>query len=107
MRPEFGTVRGSRREDRRGAGLRPLDLHDHGPDAPIPDERVSLTEISDWCTRAESKDDLRSRIGRSTDTGDAMVYAAWGRLLGIRAVTNPRTHRGPAGITDDLLTKAM
>lgn len=55
----------------------------------------------------ESKDDLRSRIGRSTDTGDAMVYAAWGRLLGIRAVTNPRTHRGPAGITDDLLTKAM
>lgn len=55
----------------------------------------------------ESKGDLRGRIGRSTDTGDAVVYACWGRRLGVLAVTNPSSHKGRPGLTDDLLTAAL
>lgn len=37
----------------------------------------------------ESKDDIRKRLARSTDTGDAVVMGAWGRVMRRRANLRP------------------
>lgn len=58
----------------------------------------------------ESKDEIRGRIGRSTDVGDAVVMGAWGRILRAQANLRParvRTNRGPASITGDLLVAEL
>lgn len=58
----------------------------------------------------ESKDDIRSRLGRSTDAGDALVMALWGRY--VRAAHALRPARAAVGkraasITADLLEAAL
>lgn len=57
----------------------------------------------------EAKDDLRKRIGRSTDSGDAVVMARWGFVVG-RPVAVPKLtngHRGQPMITAGILTEAF
>ncbi len=51
----------------------------------------------------ESKDAIRKRIGRSTDAGDAVVMALWGRVVGALAVVTAATHAGRPPITGDLV----
>ncbi len=55
----------------------------------------------------EGKDEIRKRIGRSTDTGDALIMALWGRIEGAMAVVRVADHRGPPSITGDLLTASF
>lgn len=58
----------------------------------------------------ESKDDIRKRLGRSTDDGDALVMAAWGRILVARSRLRPSTATPPAGagsIMGDILNEAL
>lgn len=52
----------------------------------------------------ESKDDIKKRIGRSTDAGDALVMAVWGRVVGAMVVIEAASHdAGRSLITGDLL----
>lgn len=54
----------------------------------------------------ESKDDMRSRLGRSPDKGDTAVYALWGRILRAQHALRPArasNGHGPSSITGDLL----
>lgn len=53
-------------------------------------------EVSGGKIRVESKDDLRkpARLGRSTDSGDAVVQAFWPETMGPRSFTAAR-HRLP------------
>lgn len=45
----------------------------------------------------ESKDDIRKRLGRSTDVGDAVVMARWGRVMATRAIVTAADHRPRPG----------
>jgi hypothetical protein len=45
----------------------------------------------------ESKDEIRKRLGRSTDTGDAVVQARWAVRLGAVGVVTAESHRIPLG----------
>ena len=58
----------------------------------------------------ESKDDIRARLGRSTDAGDALVMAMWGRYVrashALRPAKATNGHRG-VSITGDLLEAAL
>lgn len=58
----------------------------------------------------ESKDEIRSRIGRSTDVGDALVMGAWGRILRAQNAIRPAVRRATgdgASLTADLLTASL
>lgn len=56
----------------------------------------------------ESKDDLRKRIGRSTDTADSVVMGRWGRLMVASGVmVRAGDHRGAGGLTGDLLERRL
>lgn len=59
----------------------------------------------------ESKDDIRKRLGRSTDAGDALVMGAWGRAMRAQAV-RPSVSKGPPGtdsssVMGDILNEPM
>jgi hypothetical protein len=45
----------------------------------------------------ESKDEIRKRLGRSTDDGDALVMAAWGPVMVARGTLRPATGSAAAG----------
>lgn len=78
---------------------------DHIPTLALPPDDLMTSDLTEptWREGAggriyiESKDDLRVRISRSTDTGDAVVMARWGRILGTRAFVTAESHRAPPG----------
>jgi hypothetical protein len=58
----------------------------------------------------ESKDEIRKRLGRSTDDGDALVMAAWGPVLAARSRLRPGSSTsGPGGgsIMGDVLNEGL
>jgi hypothetical protein len=48
----------------------------------------------------EEKDEIRKRLGRSTDSGDSAVQARWAVLFGSRAAITAASHRSPASVGD-------
>lgn len=59
----------------------------------------------------EAKDDIRKRLGRSTDAGDALVMGAWGRVMRAQRV-RPSVSSGPPGtatapVMGDILNEPM
>lgn len=75
-----------------------------------PDERL-IADLSTpkWTTTAggkikvETKDEIRQRLGRSPDDGDAVVYGFWPDRPPVMSLPEKGSHRH-RGITDDLMT---
>lgn len=63
-------------------GLREALDPDHGNNVQLPPDRELLADLtapkwslSGWKIKVEAKEDIKSRLGRSPDCGDAVVYA--------------------------------
>lgn len=58
----------------------------------------------------ESKEEIRKRLGRSTDEGDAVVMAAWGPILRARSRLRPSKAgpvKGGGSIMGDIMNEGM
>lgn len=89
--------------------------HDHTPTLALPPDPLLTSDLTEPTWREgqggriliETKDELRPRLGRSTDAGDAVVMARWARGQGARVLITAASHQPPPGsplaaVTGDL-----